>query len=79
MNRGAAKRKKRRGEESITENEGGNSPNETKEVRAEGRREGPDTDAHNEQKEIREAVAEAIQEMETNAPQQECGLNGVDG
>ena len=79
MNTGATKRKRRRGEENKTEYEGGNSPNAIEEVREEGRREGPETEAHSEMEEIREAVAEAILKMETNASHQECGLSGGHG
>ena len=79
MNRGAAERKKRRGEENRTGDEGGNATNATETVREEERREGPETEERSEMDEIREAVAEAIHEMETDATQQKCGLDGGDG
>ena len=68
-NRGAAKRKKRRGEENRTGDEEGTATNAIEAVRAEERSEGPETEAQSEMEEIREAVAEAIQEMETDATQ----------
>jgi len=78
MNIGAAERKKRRGEENRTGDEEGNATNATEATRAEERREGPETEEHSEMEEIRGAVAEAIQEIETDAVIQKCGLNGGD-
>jgi hypothetical protein len=78
MNIGAAEKKKRRGEENITGEEEGNATNATEAKRAEERRGGPETEEHSEMEEIREAVAEAIREMETEIAQHENGLKGGD-
>ena len=79
MNRGAAERRQRRGEEYRIGNEEGNAANAAEATRAEVRRERPETEEHNEMYEIREALAEALQEMETETVQQECGMNEADG
>jgi hypothetical protein len=78
-NRGAAERKKRRGEKNTMGDEDGNATNAPVATHADGSREGATTAKGSEMDEVRDAIAEAIHEMETEAVQKEIRGEGGEG
>ena len=78
-NRGVVERKKRRGEENTMGDEDGNATNAPAAIRADGSREGAATAEGSEMDEIRDAIAEAIQEIETEAVQRKIRGEGGEG
>jgi hypothetical protein len=78
-NRGATKRKKRRGEENTMGDEDGNATNSPAATHADESREGSVAAKGNEMDEIRDAIAEAIHEIETEVVRQEIRGEGGEG